>query len=113
MALVSLSIFIYIFHILAFMIESVFFMSPKIYQLFGLSTRDEAKIMKVMAFNQGFYNLFLALSMALGLAFYMSSDYMLIGVGIMISSSICMAGAGIVLVISEPKAWLNKADSLT
>lgn len=94
-----------LFHIVAFMLESVFFMNPKVYRQFGLASQEDATIVKLMAFNQGFYNLFLALGMALGLALYGTSHYTLIGSGIIIGSGVCMTGAGVILLLSEPKAW--------
>jgi putative membrane protein len=94
-----------LFHIVAFMLESVFFMNPKVYRQFGLLNKEEATIVKLMAFNQGFYNLFLALGMTLGLTLYINPHYTLIGSGIMIGPGVCMTGAGVILLLSEPKAW--------
>ena len=50
-----------LFHIWAFLMESLFFMNPKVYPLFGARSAEEAQAVKLMTFNQGFYNLFLAL----------------------------------------------------
>lgn len=94
-----------LFHIWAFIMESVLFMKPKIYKIFGVRTFDEALSMKLLAFNQGFYNLFLALVMILGLVLIRSTHAGQIGAGLLIASSFCMMGAGAVLIASKPLAW--------
>ena len=48
-------------HVLFFVMESVLFMRPDVHRRFGLRTREEAELVRPMAYNQGFYNLFLAI----------------------------------------------------
>lgn len=90
-----------LFHCLFFKLESLDFMSPKGLKKFGLS-QEEGEIAKVWAFNQGFYNLFLALGL-----FY--STYLLstgaIETGKILASFILLTivGAGVVLFLSTPK----------
>lgn len=61
-----IKIFAYIFisltailHCLFFKLESLDFMKPETLRKFGLN-EETGKVVKVWAFNQGFYNLFLA-----------------------------------------------------
>ena len=55
-------------HVLIFCMESLWFMQPKIYRRFGAADEAEAQAVRLFAFNQGFYNLFLALGILLGIA---------------------------------------------
>ena len=53
-------------HLLFFCLESLFWMHPAVRRIFR-TTEEEARATKFLAFNQGFYNLFLALGAAAGL----------------------------------------------
>ena len=54
-------------HVYIFVMESVTWTSPRTRATFGMSA-DEAAATKELAFNQGFYNLFLAIVSAVGIA---------------------------------------------
>jgi putative membrane protein len=56
-----------VLHVAFFYLESVAFSRPSTWARFALSTQAEADIVRPMAFNQGFYNLFLALGVVGGL----------------------------------------------
>ena len=53
-------------HVYIFFIESIAFEKPSTLKVFGITAAD-AVIMKRWAYNQGFYNLFLAIGTAAGL----------------------------------------------
>ena len=55
-------------HVWFFLMESVWFMQPRVHARFGLATPEQAAIVRSFAYNQGFYNLFLAVGVGLGLA---------------------------------------------
>jgi putative membrane protein len=55
-------------HVLIFVMESVLFSRPQIYGRFLIASADEARAVRPFAFNQGFYNLFLAIGVAIGLS---------------------------------------------
>jgi putative membrane protein len=55
-------------HAWFFAMESIWFMRPAIYRRFGLGSDADARAVEGFAFNQGFYNLFLAVGVAIGLA---------------------------------------------
>ena len=54
-------------HVVIFLMESVFWSKPAIWAKFGVASQNDADITKPMAFNQGFYNLFLAIGIVVGL----------------------------------------------
>ena len=85
------------FHVYAFFLESIKFRDGA-YKAFGVKT-EHVDAVTNFAYNQGFYNLFLAMMNMHGLysIYYGDSDAQLLGKGEMIASSFCMAGAGLIL----------------
>ena len=61
-------------HLWFFAMESAWFMRPSVYGRFGLASEEQARIVRSWAYNQGFYNLFLALGVVLGLTLLMMGD---------------------------------------
>src|SRR5439155_364087 len=55
-------------HVWFFVLESVLFSRPGVAARFGLRTAEQIAAVRPMAFNQGFYNLFLAVGIAAGVA---------------------------------------------
>ena len=53
-------------HVYIFVMESLTWTSPRTRATFG-TTQEEAETTKLLAFNQGFYNLFLAIVTAMGI----------------------------------------------
>ena len=86
-------------HVGFFYLESIAFRRPRTWARFGLSTQAEADVVGPMAFNQGFYNLFLALGVIGGLALVdlASGGAVSAGLGITKFSLACMVLAGAVL----------------
>lgn len=87
-------------HVGFFVMESILFQKPGGHKLFKMNENDHRAV-KVWAFNQGFYNLFLALGTFLGLYFVMTKQVMLAGV-LTGFCGLSMIGAGIVLWFSAP-----------
>lgn len=56
-----------VIHVAFFVLESFLFTKPAGRKIFGTSEAD-AETMKFLAFNQGFYNLFLAIGTFVGIA---------------------------------------------
>ena len=54
-------------HVWFFWLESLRFDRPEVWRRFGIPTPEAAAAVRPMAFNQGFYNLFLAIGIAAGL----------------------------------------------
>ena len=61
-------------HIWFFVLESLWFMRPRVWGRFGLASQAEATVVRSFAYNQGFYNLFLAAGVAIGLALIAMGD---------------------------------------
>ena len=57
-------------HVYIFVMESVQWTQPKIWKRFGVRDQAAADTTKPMAYNQGFYNLFLAIGTAIGLVLF-------------------------------------------
>ena len=78
-------------HIYIFVMESLLWGTPRINKVFAM-TPDQAESNRLFAFNQGFYNLFLALG-AIGGAILFLANASQMGYTIMLFSSACMLGA--------------------
>lgn len=87
-------------HVYIFVLESVLWTTPRSRKTFG-TTRDEANITKSLAFNQGFYNLFLAIVSVIGIIM-VASGATVAGSALLFSGAGSMVLAGLVLIISSP-----------
>ena len=84
-------------HVLFFVLESVTFGQPRVAARFGLTTPEQIAAVRPMAYNQGFYNLFLALGIVGGLVLVASGSADA-GRAIVLFACACMVGAGLVLI---------------
>jgi len=92
-----------LFHVAAFVMESVLFERPVV-QRFLLGRPEPAPGVRLWAFNQGFYNLFLAAGPAAGLiAGYAGHET--VGRTLVIYGCAFMAACGVVLFISDRRLW--------
>jgi len=57
-------------HVYIFVMESVQWSQPRIWKRFGVPDQQTADATKPMAYNQGFYNLFLAIGAILGIVLF-------------------------------------------
>ncbi|GAA1943368.1 DUF1304 domain-containing protein [Microbacterium deminutum] len=57
-------------HVYIFVMESVQWSQPRIWRRFGVPDQATADATKPMAYNQGFYNLFLAIGAILGIVLF-------------------------------------------
>ena len=57
-------------HVYIFVMESVQWTQPRVWKRFGVADQAAADTTKPMAYNQGFYNLFLAIGVVIGLVLY-------------------------------------------
>jgi putative membrane protein len=87
-------------HVYIFTMESLTWTSPRTRATFG-TTPEEAETTKLLAFNQGFYNLFLATITGLGIARVVLGDRA-VGAALMFAGLGSMAAAAVVLVLSAP-----------
>ena len=92
-----------IIHVAIFAFESVLWSKPTTWRRFGVRSQDDADTLRPMAYNQGFYNVFLALGAAISLVMINSSDVMQAGMALAIFTLLSMLLASVVLVASNPK----------
>ena len=90
-------------HVLIFCMESLWWTTPQVRARFRQSP-EHADATKLLAFNQGFYNLFLAIGIFAGLALLLTGRP---GTGLTLVYWNClfMLGAAIVLVASARQMW--------
>lgn len=88
-------------HVLFFLMESVFWMHPKVHKGFGIKTLAEAEQFKLSFFNQGFYNLFLAMGI-FAADYLLFSGYFIAGKTLLLFCCASMFSASIVLLVSKP-----------
>ena len=93
-----------VIHVAIFALESVFWAKPMIWRRFGLKSQVEADVVEPMAFNQGFYNLFLALATVLGLLL-LGWGNPVAGKWVVLVALSSMVLASIILLITERKLW--------
>lgn len=87
-------------HVLIFCMESLWFMKPGVYKRFGAKTIEDAESKRLFAFNQGFYNLFLAIGIFIGLGLLHSGGYLQVAQTLILFCTASMLFAGIILIIS-------------
>ena len=87
-------------HVLIFCMESLWFMKPGVYKRFGAKTVEDAESKRLFAFNQGFYNLFLAIGIFIGLGLLHSGGYLQVAQTLILFCTASMFFAGIILIIS-------------
>jgi putative membrane protein len=82
-------------HVGFFVLESLLWTKPAGRKIFG-TTEAEAETIKFMAFNQGFYNLFLAIGAACGVGL-VASGRPETGRPVIVFACACMLGAAAIL----------------
>jgi putative membrane protein len=85
-------------HVYIFVIESLQWEKPSTLRAFGMSA-ERAAVMKPLAYNQGFYNLFLALEVAGGIA--LVGPHRSAAVALVAAACASMVAAALVLVTSD------------
>lgn len=88
-------------HVAIFAMESLFFMHESIYSRFLIATPEQAEIVSLFAYNQGWYNLFLAIA-ALSGAIFTSTLPKNVGASLYVYACLSMLGAALVLAFSAP-----------
>jgi putative membrane protein len=87
-------------HVYIFVLESLQWTAPRTRATFG-TTLEEAEATKLLAFNQGFYNLFLALVTVVGVGFMISGGTP-VGAALVFAGVGSMLAAAVVLLASSP-----------
>jgi putative membrane protein len=87
-------------HVYIWVLESILWTAPRTRAVFG-TTEEEAATTKLLALNQGFYNLFLAAVTAAGIvAFAICSTA--VGAALILAGTGSMVLAAVVLLVSSP-----------
>jgi len=90
-------------HLYIFALESLMWGSKRTNRVFGV-TAEQAEASRLFAFNQGFYNLFLAIAALIGIvgAF---AEWGIAARSIALFACVSMVGAALVLVASQRRLW--------
>src|SRR4051794_38239988 len=83
-------------HVWFFALESILFARPTVWRRFGVRSAEDAAVIRPMAFNQGFYNLFLAVGVVLGLLLVAAGNPVA-GRAVVVFACASMVAAGAVL----------------
>ncbi|KQV06594.1 DUF1304 domain-containing protein [Leifsonia sp. Root112D2] len=87
-------------HVGIFIMESVSWTRPAIWKRFGVASQEDANTTKALAYNQGFYNLFLAIGAFIGVIFfgvgwhYPGLALVVFTLGSMLAASIVLVSTG-------------------
>lgn len=88
------------FHVFIFALESLKWTEPETRKIFGVASEADAVTMKQLAFNQGFYNLFLALTALLGVGLVILGA-VTVGLTLVFAGTGMMLAAALVLILSD------------
>ncbi|WP_091033807.1 DUF1304 domain-containing protein [Microbacterium oxydans] len=88
------------FHVFIFALESLRWTEPETRKIFGVANEADAVTMKQLAFNQGFYNLFLALTTLLGIGLVIVGSAT-VGLTLVFAGTAMMLAAALVLILSD------------
>jgi putative membrane protein len=91
-------------HVYIFVLESLLWTRASTRRTFGVRTAEEAQTLKPMAFNQGFYNLFLAIGTVVGIILVVLG-MTTAGAALAFLAAGSMVAAAVVLALSSPKLW--------
>lgn len=100
------SVFVFIaavIHLGFFALESVLWSRPSTWRQFGVRDQGDADVLRPMAYNQGFYNVFLALGAGIGLVLLGTGFSTEGGIAIAMFALASMVLAAVVLITSNPK----------
>ncbi len=87
-------------HVYIFVLESLRFVTPGTMRTFGIRSVEEAETVRPWAYNQGFYNLFLALEVLAGVvAVLLGHDA--VGISLVVAGTASMLLAALVLIGSD------------
>ncbi|MCB0878394.1 MAG: DUF1304 domain-containing protein [Thermoleophilia bacterium] len=91
-------------HVAFWWLESITFRRPAVWSRFGVESQRDADVIAPMAFNQGFYNLFIAIGTLVGVVILLDGDTQL-GWSIMLFGCGMMVGAAFVLASTTFQLW--------
>lgn len=90
-------------HILIWTLESIRWLKPDVWKTFGVASQQDAEVVQPFAYNQGYYNLFLAIGTIGGVILMYALDEKDVGASVAIFAAASMVAAATVLITSNPK----------
>jgi putative membrane protein len=84
-------------HVYIWTMESLTWRKPATWKRFGVASQEDAETQALFAFNQGFYNLFLAVIALLGIVHVATGRHSEAGWALLFASTASMLGAAAVL----------------
>lgn len=96
-------------HVLFFVLESVLFRRPAGRRLFGVRAEHDSPPLRLFAFNQGVYNLALAIVVLVGIGLLVADTASVAGRTLVIAGCSVMVVAGIALALTAPRRMLGAA----
>jgi putative membrane protein len=90
-------------HIYIWVLESVQWTKESTRRVFGVQSAADAELMRPLAYNQGFYNLFLAVGVIAGVVMLLATTIPQAGLAVAIFGLLSMLLAAVVLITSNPK----------
>ena len=102
---IAIKLFVFLaglLHVAIFAMESLFFMHESIYSRFLITSPEHAQIVSLFAYNQGWYNLFLAIA-ALSGAIFTNTLPKNVGISLSVYACLSMLAAALVLAFSAPE----------
>jgi putative membrane protein len=90
-----------VFHILFFVLESLLWGKPAVNKIFG-QTSETVEITRTLAYNQGFYNLFIAIGTLVGV-WLIATGKNVAGLSLVTFGCGTMIGAAAILFLSKPQ----------
>jgi putative membrane protein len=99
-----------VLHVVFFVFESLLWTRPAVYARFGLASREQAETIRPMAYNQGFYNLALAVGVFVGIVMLgRDGSAGVVGKTLVVFGLACMVVAGVVLATTGRRYWTAAA----
>jgi putative membrane protein len=90
-----------VLHVYIFVLEAFLWTAPQGRATFGTS-EEEARVTKSLAFNQGFYNLFLAIVTVIGIVWVVAGENAAPGHALVLAGTGSMLAAALELFLSAP-----------
>ena len=88
-------------HVFIFYLESLAWTGPLARRTFGTGSEQDAAPLAELAFNQGFYNLFLAIQVLVGIGLHLGGQET-VGTTLVLAGAGSMVTASLVLLVSSP-----------
>ena len=87
-------------HVVIFRLESIAWSKPAVWKRFGVKSQADADVVRPMAYNQGFYNLFLGVGAVIGVVL-LATGLTEAGLAIALFATGSMLAAASVLILSN------------